>query len=161
MTVRRLVPLAFVLALPGVLRAEPPKVDYPTGYRQWAHVKSMVIYSEKHPLFAQFGGMHHIYANGEAMRAYTKGGTFPDGSIIVFDLLETRDDNGAWVPADRKLIGVMRKDRAKYKATGGWGFEGFKADSRTDRIVTDAATQCFGCHQRERDNDFVFSGYRP
>ena len=40
----------------------------------------------------------------------------------------------------------MRKDRAKYKVTGGWGFEGFKGDSRTERMVTDAKTQCFGCH---------------
>jgi len=140
---------------------EPPRVEYPTGYRQWAHVKSMVIYSDKHPLFAQFGGMHHIYANADAMRAYTKGGTYPDGSVIVFDLLEAKDENGAYVAGARKFIGVMRKDRAKYKATGGWGFEGFKGDSRADRMVNDANAQCFGCHLQQKDNDFVFSGYTP
>ena len=161
MTPRLVAALLVVLAAARPGSAEAPKVDYPAGYRQWAHVKSMVIYSEKHPLFAQFGGMHHIYANAEAMRAYTKGGTFPDGSVIVFDLLEAKDDNGAWVSGDRKLIGVMRKDRARFKTTGGWGFEGFKGDSRTDRMVTDATAQCFACHQGQRDNDFVFSGYRP
>lgn len=162
MTGRPLAPLVlFLVALAGAVGAEPPKVEYPVGYRQWAFVKSMVIYSEKNPLFAQFGGMHHIYANAEAMRAYTKGGTFPDGSVIVFDLLEAKDQDGAWVGGDRKLVGVMRKDRAKYKTTGGWGFEAFKGDSRTDRMVTDGAGQCFGCHQQQKDNDFVFSGYRP
>jgi hypothetical protein len=161
MTLRRLAPVCLALALSGPAGAEPPKVDYPTGYRQWAFVKSMVIYSDKNPLFGQFGGMHNLYANAEAMRAYTKGGTFPDGSVIVFDLLEAKDENGAWVGGERKFIGVMRKDRGKYKATGGWGFEGFKGDSRTERMVTDASAQCFGCHQRQKDNDFVFSGYRP
>jgi hypothetical protein len=161
MTSRHLAPVCLVLALAVAAGAEPPKVDYPAGYRQWAFVKSMVIYSNKNPLFGEFGGMHNLYANAEAMRAYTKGGTFPDGSVIVFDLLEAKDENGAWVGGERKLVDVMHKDRAKYKTTGGWGFEGFKSDSRTERMVTDASAQCFGCHQGQKDNDFVFSGYRP
>ncbi len=151
----------FVLALVSPALAASPGVEYPTGYRQWAHVKSMVIFSDKNPLFAQFGGMHHIYANADAMRAFTKGGTFPDGSVIVFDLLEAKEEDGAYVAHDRKLVGVMRKDRAKYKATGGWGFEGFKGDSHEDRMVKDANAECFACHQKQKDNDFVFSGYRP
>ena len=160
----RLVPLCLALALAGPASAAPPEkspVAYPAGYRRWPLVKSMVIYSDKHPLFAQFGGLHHVYANAEAMRALVKGGKFPDGSVLVFDLLEAKDENGAWVAGDRKFIGVMRKDRARFKATGGWGFEGFKDDSRTERMVTDPAGQCFSCHQQQKDNDFVFSGYRP
>jgi hypothetical protein len=151
--------LVLVLVRPAL--AEAPSVEYPGGYRQWAHVKSMAIVSDKHALFAQFGGMHHLYANGEAMRAYTKGGTFADGSVIVFDLLEAKESSGAYEAGDRKFIGVMRKDRTKFKATGGWGFEGFKGDSRSERMVTDAKSQCFDCHQKQKDNDFVFSGYRP
>jgi len=158
----RLAPVLLVLSLAASAPAQPaPQVDYPTGYRQWPHVKSMLISSDKHPLFATFGGLHHIYANAEAMKAYVKGGTFPDGSVIVFDLLDAKEENGAWVGGDRKFIGVMVKNRARYKATGGWGFEGFKGDSRTDRMVTDANGQCFGCHQQQKDNDFTFSGYRP
>jgi len=149
------------LALVSTALAQPASVEYPAGYRQWPHVKSMVIFSDKHPLFAQFGGMHHIYANADAMRAYTKGGTFADGSVIVFDLLEAKEEGGAYQAGDRKFIGVMRKDRAKFKGTGGWGFEGFKGDSRTERMVTDVKAECFGCHEKQKDNDFVFSGYRP
>jgi cytochrome P460 len=152
--------LAFALGVPRAF-AEPPKIDYPAGYRQWPYVKSMVIYSDKNPLFADFGGMHNVYANAEAMRALTKGGTFPDGSVLVFDLLEAKDESGAYVAGDRKLVAVMQKDRARFKATGGWGFEGFKGDSRSDRIVKDASAECFSCHQKQKDNDFVFSGYRP
>jgi Cytochrome P460 len=157
----RLTPGFLALALVSPVLAEPPSVEYPAGYRQWSHVKSMAIVSDKHPLFAQFGGMHHVYANTDAMRAYTKGGTYPDGSVIVFDLLETKEENGAYEAGNRKFIGVMRKDRTKFKATGGWGFEGFKGDSRTERMVTDVKAQCFGCHEKQKNNDFVFSGYRP
>jgi cytochrome P460 len=158
----RSTPLLLLLALAGpVVAADRPPVPYPGGYRKWVHVKSMVIYSDKHPLFKQFGGLHAIYANPEAMRALVKGGTFPDGSVLVFDLLEAKDENGAWTAGSRKFIGVMAKDRTRFKPTGGWGFEGFKGDSPTERMVTDATAECFSCHQQQRDNDFVFSGYRP
>jgi len=158
----RLIPLCLALGLVGAAYAASPEkssVAYPTGYRKWALVKSMVIYSDKHPLFAEFGGLHHVYANAEAMRALVKGGTFPDGSVLVLDLHEAKDENGAWVEGSRKLVGVMEKDRARFKATGGWGFEAFKG--QTERTVTDASAQCFTCHQKQRDNDFVFSGYLP
>ncbi len=160
----RLIPLCLALGLVGAAYAAPPEkssVAYPTGYRKWAFVKSMVIYSDKHPLFAEFGGLHHVYANAEAMRALVKGGTFPDGSVLVLDLLEAKDENGAWVEGSRKLVGVMEKDRARFKLTGGWGFEAFKGGSQTERTVTDASAQCFSCHQKQKDNDFVFSGYLP
>ena len=160
---RPLLPLLTVVLLGGglALAAEPARVEYPAGFRQWAHVKSMVIYSDKHPLFGAFGGFHSVYVNPKGLPAMTKGGSFPDGSVLVFDLLEAREQNGAYVESDRKLTAVMAKDRVRYKPTGGWGFEAFKGDSRTERTVTDAAGQCFGCHQQQKANDFVFSGFRP
>jgi hypothetical protein len=55
----------------------------------------------------------------------------------------------------------MRKDPAKWQDTGGWGFEGFKGDSKTERAAGDkAAAACFQCHASQKDKDFVFSGYR-
>ena len=46
------------------------EVPYPTGYRDWSHIKSMVI-EEGHPLFEAFGGIHHIYANDEVLAPVT------------------------------------------------------------------------------------------
>lgn len=66
------------------------KIPYPKGYRNWHHIKSMLIYDSKHPLFNPFGGIHHIYVNKKGLEGYKKGGLFPDGAIIVFDLLETK-----------------------------------------------------------------------
>ena len=61
----------------------------------------------------------------------------------------------------RKVLGVMHRDPKKWKETGGWGFEGFKGDSNTERAVGDkAATACFQCHTSQKDRDFVFSSYR-
>lgn len=139
--------------------AEPPPVPYPEGYRQWQHVKSMVI-EKGHPLYEAFGGIHHLYANEKAVKGY-QSGRFPDGAVIVFDLLEAKQDGNAIVEGERKIAGVMHKDSRKYRDTGGWGFEGFKGDSRTERAVgANAKSACFDCHMPQKESDYVFSRMR-
>jgi hypothetical protein len=139
--------------------AADPAVPYPAGYRDWHHVKSMVI-NEGHPLFEAFGGIHHLYANGKAMKGY-KGGKFPDGSVIVFDLLEAPSDGNAVTEGARKVVGVMHKDAKQFKATGGWGFEGFGGGDPAKRVVgNNAATACFACHQPLKAQDYIFSRLR-
>ncbi|HZP86112.1 MAG TPA: cytochrome P460 family protein [Burkholderiales bacterium] len=136
--------------------ASAADVPYPEGYRDWRHVKSMVI-QEGHPLYDAFGGIHHLYANAKALQGYAKG-DFPDGAIIVFDLLEAKTADHAIGEGARKVVGVMHKDSKRWRETGGWGFEGFKGDSKTARAVgANAATACFACHTSEKSNDYVFS----
>ena len=101
--------------------AADPEVPYPEGYRAWHHVKSMVI-EDGHPLFAAFGGIHHLYANAKAVQGY-RSGSFPDGAVIVFDLLEAHAADNAITEGARKVVGVMHKDAKAYPTTGGWGFE--------------------------------------
>lgn len=146
------------IAATAALAAEPV-VPYPEGYRDWHHVKSMVI-EEGHPLFASFGGMHHIYANDKAMKGY-RGKSFPDGSVIIFDLLEAVHDGNAVTEGARKVVGVMRKDAKQFKATGGWGFEGFGGGDPAKRVVgANAASACFACHQPQKAQDYTFSRLR-
>ena len=134
------------------------QVKYPEGYRDWTHVKSMVI-QQGHPLHDSFGGIHHIYANDKALKAMKAGKPFPKGSVLVFDLLDAKAENNAIDEGSRKVVGVMEKDPKKFSATGGWGFEGFKADTM-ERVVTDPVKGCFNCHEAQKDKDYTFSQYR-
>ncbi len=150
--------LVLLCAMPA-LAADPAPVPYPEGYRDWTHVKSMVI-NPGHPLYDAFGGIHHLYANKKALQGY-RSGKFPDGAVIVFDLLESRTGDNALQEGGRKVVGVMHKDAKKWKDTGGWGFEGFKGDSKTERAVgKNAAAACYACHTQQKERDFVFSVYR-
>ena len=148
---------AAMLAVPAAQAGDG--VPYPAGYRDWKHVKSMVI-QPGHPLHASFGGIHHLYANDKALAGY-KSGRFPDGSVIIFDLLEAEAKDNAITEGKRKVVGVMHKDAKKYAATGGWGFEGFAAGNPANRAVKDQAkTACFDCHAPQKDKDYVFSSPR-
>ena len=154
-------PIALVLALASAsaLAADPAPVPYPEGYRNWTHLKSMVI-QPGHPLYVAFGGIHHLYANARAMEGY-RTGKFPAGAVIVFDLLEAKTGDNALQEGGRKVVGVMHRDAKKWKDTGGWGFEAFKGDSKSERAVgSNAAGACYACHTQQKERDFVFSGYR-
>ena len=152
--------LALSLAALPAYAADPPPVPYPEGYRQWQHVKSMLI-QPGHPLAEAFGGLHHIYANPKAVAGY-RSGRFADGSVIVFDLLEASSADNAVQAGPRKVVGVMHKDAKRWPATGGWGFEGFKGDSHTARAVgSQAASACYACHTQVKASDYVFSKPQP
>ena len=130
-------------------------VSYPDGYRGWFRVKTALV-SERHPDFAQSGGFRHIYANPLAVAGYTDG-NFADGAAIVVDWILAVEKNGAFSEGERRRIDVMVKDRGRFAATGGWGFEQFRGDSRVDRMVQAPATQCYSCHSAKTTRDAVFS----
>jgi len=156
---KTMIPLLLALTAQLASAADEPPVPYPAGYRDWRHVKSMVI-QPGHALHEAFGGIHHLYANPQAVQGY-RTGKFPDGAVIVFDLLEAQSADHAITEGPRKIIGVMVRDSKRHAATGGWGFEGFRGESRTDRAVgPNAASACFGCHQPQKDREYVFSAMR-
>jgi hypothetical protein len=155
-----LLPVAVLAACAATsqLSAGDP-VPYPDGYREWAHVRSMVI-EPGHPLYDAFGGIHHIYANESARRGLERGdGAYSDGSVFVFDLLHADSAGGAVTEGARKVVGVMHRDADAYGSTGGWGFAGFGGDSR-ENVVTDPKQGCFDCHTGRASTGYVFSEWR-
>jgi hypothetical protein len=87
-------------------------------------------------------------------------GKYPDGAVLVFDLLEAKRGEGAMTEGPRKVVGVMHKNAIAFPATAGWGFAGFKADTRED-VVKDMRKDCFACHEARRAADYVYTTWRP
>jgi hypothetical protein len=135
------------------------RVGFPDGYRTWTHTKSMVV-QKGHFLHAEFGGIHHIYANATALAALQANAVFPDGAVFVLDVLAERVDAGAILEGPRTLRAVMQKDVRRFPATGGWGYEVFKGESRQGS-VGDGGVRCHGCHRARRSHDCVIHDWRP
>ncbi len=153
--------LAVLLSALGWQPTVPPStapVDYPEGYRNWAHVKSTLV-SPAHARFATMGGFQHIYANAQAMAGY-RTRVFPEGSVIVFDWLEMKDKAGAFEEGARRQIDVMVKDSVRFAASGGWGFQRFVKDSKTELAAAPTPQQCFACHMQLKKDGLVLSMYR-
>ena len=134
-------------------------VAYPEGYRSWTHVKSMVLFDD-HPLADPFEGIHHVYANAAALKGL-QDGSFADGAFFVFDLKEATQSQGALTEGTRKRLDVMLRDSSGYASTGGWGFDTFVGDSRSERLDQDVVASCYACHMSAANQSFVFSQWRP
>jgi hypothetical protein len=134
----------------------PREIPYPEGYREWTHVKTYVV-GPKSPAFKFIGGFNHVYANEKAMQGY-RTGYFPDGSVIVSDVIEAIDSINIR-EGKRHHIDVMMKDSVAFSDSQGWGFESFATDSKIERMVTpDMSRNCTNCHSKQKD--LVFSDYR-
>ncbi|HTE48166.1 MAG TPA: cytochrome P460 family protein [Gemmatimonadaceae bacterium] len=156
--------LCLLASLGGVLAwrtsaSTQAPVPYPDGYRNWVHVKSTAV-GPAHKSFATMGGFQHIYANPQAVTGY-RTRVFPEGSTIVFDWLEMQDQAGAFTEGPRRQTDVMVKDSVRFASTGGWGFQRFVKDSKTELAAEPTPQQCFACHDQLKKDGLVLSSFRP
>jgi hypothetical protein len=133
-------------------------VGYPQGYRSWSHVKSMII-QPGHPLETPFGGIHHVYANANAMQGLSSG-EYEQGAVFVFDLLNYHEEGKVIVEKDRIRLDVMQYDSAKFADTGNWGYDTFVGDSAEQRMEQDVVSACYTCHIPAKKSGYVYSKYR-
>jgi hypothetical protein len=132
---------------------------FPKDFRKWAHVKSVVV-GRQSAAFATEGGIHHIYANEKALQGYDRG-RFSEGSVLVYDLLETKEIAGNTIEGPTRRVDVMTKQSQRYRATGGWQFMSFPGGSQTrGKLTAERQAACFACHANRQNHDFVFSEFR-
>ena len=149
-----------VLIVSFALSAQTDEASsFPKEFRRWAHVKSVLV-GRQSAAFATEGGIHHIYANDKALEGYNSG-KFPDGSVIVYDLLETKEVAGNTIEGQTRRVDVMVKQNGRYASTGGWKFVSFAGNDETHGKLTAAReATCAGCHAHRKDHDSVFSEVR-
>ena len=132
---------------------------FPKEFRKWAHVKSVLV-GPQSAAFATEGGIHHIYANDKALEGYASS-KFPDGSVIVYDLLETKEIAGNTIEGPTRRIDVMVKQSELYRATGGWEFMSFPGGNpASEKLTAERQAACAACHANRKDHDSVFSEFR-
>ena len=115
-------------------------------------------------------GIHMVYTQPETVEAYRKTGKFPDGAILVKELLttETADMTTGTVSRSGDVSGwfVMVKDSTgKFEKTNpiwgkGWGWAYFDVNDPIKTSSTDYTVDCLSCHVPAKDNDWVYiEGY--
>jgi hypothetical protein len=153
---------ASAIAVTQISAQDKRPVSFPEGYRSWQHVKSILIGPE-HSTFVRRGGLHHYYANDQALVGYQTG-RFPNGSVIVDEGLSTKEGEGhakgILMERERRTVEVMVKDDNLYKDTGGWGYERFEREDKRGRLTVSDQAMCHGCHAQAQDRDHVFSKIR-
>ena len=130
-------------------------IAYPEGYRRWTHIKSGVV-GPDHPN-VKYRGFNHVYANDKAFQGYETG-IFPEGSVIVFDVIEASTNDHYTAEGKRHHMDVMVRDAVKFATTGGWGYAQFESDGAPRALTVETTTKCYQCHLKQSDH--VFSEFR-
>jgi hypothetical protein len=167
-------------SMPRTVAAEPPtlskveagfspyvdkdgKISLPTDYRQkWTHLGSWAVAKKKGETIHE---MHDVYTPPETIAAYNKTGEFPDGTVLVKEVRETKTDqlttgHVAW-PSEIKIWFVMIKDQqGRFEESDhwgeGWGWALFEAKDPTKNVSVDYASSCIDCHIPVEDTDWIY-----
>ena len=114
-------------------------------------------------------GLHNVYTQNGVVEYFRKKGAFPDGAVIVKELLkaDTASMTTGTVSRGSETEGwfIMIKDtQNRFPSNSlwgeGWGWALFKVN-QTDRPVTqNYKTECIGCHIPARQDDWIYlNGY--
>ena len=145
-------------------------IRVPEDYREWSFLGSWHIAPEKGvDDSAGVAGFHNVYVQPGTARAYRETGGFPDGTVIVKELLAS--DNGrlttgevSWATEVEGWFVMVKDTRGRFPANSlwgnGWGWALFDADDPQHTVTKNWRIDCLGCHTPARNTDWVFvEGY--
>ena len=110
-------------------------------------------------------GLHVVYSQPGVAQAYLETGSFPDGAILVKELLGTTTEElttgTVSYAADVSGWFVMVKTSSPRFEDNplwgdGWGWAYFDAEDRMTTPTTDYKAECKGCHIPARKTDWVY-----
>ncbi len=114
-------------------------------------------------------GLHNVYVQPNAITAFRKTGEFPDGTVLIKELLKatTGSMTTGTVSWAQEVEGwfVMVKDRhnrfPNHPLWGdGWGWVLFNADAPNEAVTSNYKIECTGCHIPARQDDWIYvQGY--
>lgn len=135
------------------------KLILPTGYRKWVFIGAPLTPNGLNNGKAGFPEFHNVYIEDKNLTGYQKNGVFPQGTVIVKELLLLRKGNhpdGSADTASGRGFGqgefngmdVTVKDSKRFASTNGWGFFNFGHHALPYEATSKAASkeECAGCH---------------
>ena len=157
-------PDAFQIVVDKNGKLKVPDVDY---RKDWVALGSWAVAAEEDP---GSQGMHVVYTQPGTVESYRKSGKFPDGTVLIKELLSTTTEDmttGTISRAD-KTAGwfVMVKDTKNRfpdnKLWGdGWGWSYFDAIDRNTSPTTNYKNDCLGCHIPAKNQDWIYTQAYP
>ncbi len=161
--------LAFLLMAIGLagtamseeMKPVAPNVDFETGaisvpedYTKWATLGTWAhANTEGEPGSKEY---HVVYTQPETIEYYQKHKRFPDGAVLVKELLNAETMSMTTGPAVSHATTIkgwfvlVRDTRGRYKNSAlwgdGWGWSLFNAPDSKKTVSTDYQVDCIACH---------------
>lgn len=145
----------------------------PKGFRSWVFIGGPITPNKLNDGAAQFPEFHNVYIERENLRYYQKNGKFPEGTVMVKELvlaqvgehpdgsLDSASGRG-YFPSTLSGLDVMVKDSKRYSKTNDWGFFTFGHHAEPYESAAKENSQCAYCHiAHVAKTDMVWVQYYP
>jgi hypothetical protein len=150
-------------------------ISLPIGFREnWTFLGTWSIASkdvETSSAASGHGaaGLHNVYTQNGVVEYFRKNGAFPDGAVIVKELLKADTASMTTGTVSRALETegwfIMIKDtQDRFPSNSlwgeGWGWALFKVNQTDKPVTRNYKTECVGCHIPAREDDWIYlNGY--
>ncbi len=145
-------------------------IRIPEDYRQWAFLGTWHIAPEKGTGdSAGAAGFHNVYMQHSAVEAFRETGQFPDGAVIVKELLKSKTGDlttgeVTWATEIEGWFVMVKDTQGRFPGNplwgSGWGWVLFNSDNPQKTVTRNWRSDCLGCHLPAKDTDWVFvQGY--
>ncbi|MDD1749456.1 MAG: cytochrome P460 family protein [Methanothrix sp.] len=140
----------------------------PEEYRAWMFVGSEVTPNDLNNGHADFPEFHIVYINPSSFGEYKKTGKFPDGTVMVKELVsvgakQAPSGNGYFMGNYQGLAASVKDSKRFPKEPGNWAYFNFTEEG--GKLAKTAKAQptasCNACHQASAADDWVFTQYYP
>jgi hypothetical protein len=138
----------------------------PDNHREWVFVGAPVTPNDMNEGHAAFPEFHNVYLDPASFATYKQTGEFPDGAMIVKELVSV---GGKSMPSGRGYfqgefvsLEAMVKDTRRFpEEPGGWAFFRFgEAPDYQPIAARMKTTDCNTCHSGATE-DYVFTSTYP
>jgi hypothetical protein len=140
----------------------------PTGYREWIYVGTPLTPNDLNNGHAAFPEFHVVYIDPASYKAYEKTGKFPEGTVMVKELILVGDrkapsGNGYFMDGFYGLECAVKDSKRFPKEPGNWAFFSFTNPGHPPNAKAKAKTTdaCNVCHQQNAADDWVYTQYYP
>lgn len=145
-------------------------IKVPTDYRSdWDYLGTWSIASKKEGEGA--AEFHGVYTQPGTIEEFRKTGKFPDGAVLVKELLQTKTASlttgkVSWGTEIKGWFVMIKDTEGRFSGHrlwgDGWGWALFNADDPTTTVTKDYKTECIPCHLPAKQDDWVYIyGYPP
>ena len=138
----------------------------PADHREWVFVGAPVTPNDMNDGNAAFPEFHNVYIDRVSFSSYKKSGTFPDGTVILKELVsvggKSMDSGNGYFQGEFTSLEAMVKDRKRFTdEPGGWAFFRFgEAPNYNPTGALMKTESCNSCHSGANE-DYVFTDTYP
>lgn len=140
------------------------KITIPMNYRSWQFLGTWAVAPDEDGAVGS-KGFHNVYTQPETVAAFRSTGKFPDGAVLVKELIKATTDDMTTgeisYAAETEGWFIMIKDtQGRFNGNAlwgdGWGWALFNADDPATTVTENYKDDCIACHVPAENDDWIY-----